>query len=158
MRWKIVKFLHIPGIEPRFLKLPVRSHFPGSRATKVITGVFVETLGKHRHGLKPHHASWHSRPSAKAPGQEISCSSSLVFPVLFVCKPIEKPRRRFHLQVAPDWKLLHARIRSYTVYFQSNIIVEIVLGLRWSSFPGGTEGGGGSKMNLFIQCKSRGSN
>jgi hypothetical protein len=78
----------MPGIEPRFLKLPVYSHFQDPRTAKVITAMFAETLGKQRRGLNPQHASKHRRPSAEVSGQEISCGSSFIFPVLFVCKSI----------------------------------------------------------------------
>jgi hypothetical protein len=80
--------MHMPGIESRFLKLPVHSHFPDTHYTKVITAVFAETLRKQWHGLNPQHASRHRRPSAEVSGQENSCSSSFIFPVLFVCKTI----------------------------------------------------------------------
>jgi hypothetical protein len=118
------------GIELRFLKLPVHSHFQGSRTTKVITAMFAETLGK-RHGLNPRHASRHRRSSAEVSGQEISCSSSFIFQVLFVCKTTPLAGRTW-------FKVDNARIRSYSVSVQWNIIVQIARGLRRGYVRGGT--------------------
>jgi hypothetical protein len=150
VRWKRVKFVHMPGIEPRFLKLPVHSHFQDSRTTKVITAMFAETLGKQRHGLKPQQASRHRRPSAEVSGQEISCSSSFIFPVLFVCKTIPLAGRTW-FKVDTRKKKKSSGLRP--VLYYSTDSPRFAMGFRsWRNCRKNP-----CKMNLSVQCKSGGS-